>query len=158
MATELERLLNVGKELGLDGDQLREFVSSQQREERQRRAEEREAEKQRIETESERLRIETEEKNRVREFELQKLRLENERLKETHRIDSEREIELTRIESHHQLATASNSSNGSEPSHSRGMKAVKLPMYDEDDDIDMFLNRFERVCVTYGVNQNEWAI
>ena len=70
--TDLERLLKVGKELGLDGESLRDFVSTQQKEERQRRAEEREAREREVTAEREAKEIAA-----AREFEIEKLRLES---------------------------------------------------------------------------------
>ena len=133
--------MKVGKELGLDGESLRDFVSTQQKEERQRRAEEREAR----------------EVAAAREFELEKLRLES----ANRRVEVEREVELNRIESQHRIASVSNSTQGSSgdgDNHSRNNKVIKLPFFNEEEDIDVYLNRFERECVTFGVRESEWTI
>ena len=71
MATEFEKWIAIGKELGLLDGELRQFVVQQQAEDRDRRAQERELEKQK--TEAERL---EREKESQRKFELEKQKLE----------------------------------------------------------------------------------
>ena len=68
MENNLRDLVELGKELGYEGEDLRSFVQNQQAEERKERASKREAE-------AEARRLEAEEK--VRQFELEKLRLQS---------------------------------------------------------------------------------
>ena len=47
--------------------------------------------------------------------------------------------------------------NNNNSSRSTGMKALKLPPFNEDkDDLDAYLIRFERACTAFEVRQHSW--
>ena len=66
-AVEMEKLLQIGKEFGLEGDKLLEFVEKQQKLEEERRREEAEKEEKRRKLEEERRREEEEREGKRRQ-------------------------------------------------------------------------------------------
>jgi len=43
-------------------------------------------------------------------------------------------------------------------SHVRNIKLMKLPLFHEEkDDLDAYLNRFERTCRAFNVPQGQWS-
>ena len=184
---EMEKLLQIGKEFGLEGEKLLEFVEKQQKLEEERRREEEEKEEKRIQLEEEReekrrqLEEEKEEKrrlleeqneekrrmleedrrredeereNRWQERELRKLEMEAELLKQTEAIDAakrEHELELAR------LGQGCNVARRAELREDR-VKAPKLPSFvDGKDDLDAYLQRFERFATTAKWEKTGWA-
>jgi hypothetical protein len=73
MATEFEKWVTLGKTLGYEGVELRQFVTQQQVEERNRRQEERQFEKERREAEERQ-----KEADRAMELEIKKIQAEKE--------------------------------------------------------------------------------
>jgi len=82
------------------------------------------------------------EKEKVeREFQLKKLQLE---------------LESRARESQSHIAV--DGSGDHTASHVPNIKAMKLPpFYEEKDDLDAYLNRFERTCRAFNVPQNQWS-
>ena len=101
----MDRLIQMGKDLGYEGEKLQDFVKQQQDYERGERIAERELEKDKIaahdkETEIERARIATEEATADKDMELERDRIaaqEKERADKLATQEKEREIELARI-------------------------------------------------------------
>ncbi|XP_073238079.1 uncharacterized protein [Porites lutea] len=163
----MEKLLQIGKEFGLEGEKLLEFVREQQKleEERRRKEEEKEEKRRQIEEEKEerhrlleedrrkeeeekeerRRREDEERETRRQERELRKLELEADLLKQREAIETakrEHELELAR------LAQGRNDTERAEVREDRA-KAPKLPSFvDGKDDLDAYLQRFERFAAT----------
>ena len=192
------KLLQIGKEFGLEGEKLLEFVEKQQKLEEDRRREEEEKEEKRRQLEVEReekrrqleeereekrrqLEEEKEEKrrlleeqkeekrrmleedrrredeereNRRQERELRKLEMEADLLRQKEAIEAakrEHELELAR------LAQGRNVAERAELREDRA-KAPKLPSFvDGKDDLDAYLQRFERFATTAKWEKTGWA-
>ena len=95
MATDFERWASIGQSVGLEGVELRQFITQQQADERDRRVEEREIEKSRQAVEMEEKRLAAEERKRVSD--LEEKRLAAEREIEKARLASAAEIEEKRL-------------------------------------------------------------
>ncbi|CAH3160586.1 unnamed protein product [Porites lobata] len=123
----MEKLLQIGKEFGLEGEKLLEFVEKQQKLKEERRREEEEKEEKRRKLEEERRREEEEKKEKRRQLEEEK--------EEKRRNDTERaEVREDRA------------------------KAPKLPSFvDGKDDLDAYLQRFERFATTVKWEKTGWA-
>ena len=177
--------MQIGKEFGLEGEKLLEFVEKQQKLEEERRREEEEKEEKRRKLEEERRREEEEKEEKRRQIEeekeerrrileedrrkeeeekeerrrredeerearrqerdLRKLELETELLKQKEAIEAakrEHELELAR------LGQGRNDTECAEVREDRA-KAPKLPSFvDGKDDLDAYLQRFERFATT----------
>ena len=126
----MERLIEHGLRLGLEGEELRTFVKEQQSIEREERALERERERER----------EREERERERE-ERENARKESER---------EHELQLKRLELQAMGGDVMTVSTKSVP---------KLPPFiDHKDDLDSYLNRFERFARANDWDKRIWSI
>ena len=157
---EMEKLLQMGKEFGLEGEKLLEFVrEEEEREEKRRQLEEEREEKRRQleEEKEERRRRQDEERDaRRQEREIRKLQQEADlmRQKEAAGVAKrEHELELARIAA----------MNGDGRTAERGdredrAKAPKLPSFvDGKDDLDAYLQRFERFAETAKWKKDGWA-
>ena len=184
---EMEKLLQIGEKFGLEGEKLLGFVEKQQKLEEERRREEEEKEEKRRQLEEEkeekrrqleeekeekrrlleeqkeekrrmleedRRREDEERENRRQERELRKLEMEAELLKQKEAIEAakrEHELELAR------LAQGRNVAERAELREDRA-KAPKLPSFvDGKDDLDAYLQRFERFATTAKWEKTGWA-
>ena len=185
-AMEMEKLLQMGKEFGLEGAKLLEFVEKQQKleQERRREVEEREEKRRQLEEEKQekrrqleeereekrrRFEEEKEEKHRLleedrrredeeresrrQEREVRKLEMEAELLKQKEAIEAakrEHELEIARL--------AVESADGRPEVREDRAKAPKLPSFvDGKDDLDAYLQRFERFAETAKWKKDGWA-
>ena len=188
----MEKLLQVGKEFGLEGERLLELIEKQQKLEDERKWEEKEEKRRKLEEERRREEEEKEEKRRQleeekeekrrlleeqkeekrrmleedrrkedeeretrrQERELRKLQLEADLLKQREAIEAakrEHELELAR------LAQGRNDTERAEVREDRA-KAPKLPSFvDGKDDLDAYLQRFERFATTAKWEKTGWA-
>ena len=168
--------MQIVKEFGLEGEKLLEFVEKQQKLEEERRREEEEKEEKRRQLEEEKeekrrlLEEQKEEKRRMLEEdrrkedeeretrrqkrELRKLELETELLKQREAIEAaqrEHELEFAR------LAHGRNDTERAEVREDRA-KAPKPPSFvDGTDDLDAYLQRFERFETTAKWEKTGWA-
>ena len=129
----MEELLRIGQTLGLEGEELKQFIIDQQdraREERRIAREEREREREREEREREREREERE-REKEREFELEKLRLLGQ--------------------------GSTNQSNTGGQAVNRSDRPKIQNFNDGIDQIDAYLLRFERFARTQGWPKEDWA-
>ena len=155
---EMKKLLQIGEKFGLEGDKLLEFVEKQQKleEEKEERCRILEEDRRKEEEEKEeRCRREDKEReNRRQERELRKLEMEAELLKQKEAIEAamrEHELELAR------LAQGRNVAERAELREERA-KAPKLPSFvDGKDDLDAYLQRFERFATTAKWEKTGWA-
>ena len=154
----MEKLLQIGKEFGLEGEKLFEFVREQlkleeEKEEKRRLLEEQKEERRRI-LEEDRRKEDEERETRRQERELRKLELEADLLKQREAIEAakrEHELELAR------LAQGRNDTERAEVREDRA-KAPKLPSFvDGKDDLDAYLQRFERFATTAKWEKTGWA-
>ena len=196
---EFESLTELGKEIGLEGDTLREFVIEERNKlkeerdkERDARAAEREREKQiraleleekRLEQEKEILEVRQKHEREENEARLKHEKEENEarrqhekemseaQAKEAARADQSSMIELDKEEKTFVLqAKIADRTleaaklehvipSGHEQSSKSKYKPLKLPKYDESkDDMDAYINRFERYATANDWDEEVWAL
>ena len=143
--TPLEKLLSQGKELGYSGEDLRKFVDSQQKAERDERAERRKVEWEHQEMQKKNL-----------EIEIEKIRLQTQL--------RERELALEQQRARNAEVDATSSGSGERMhdggGHSRNYAPrPKLPCFSESSDsIDAYISRFEVFAQNQGWPEEEWAI
>ena len=144
MSTPLKELIAQGKEIGLEGEELRQFIQEQQAYEREERLKRRQeaADDWAAQEQKRRFEAEEAEKKRLHDAEQERLRLAQ-------------ELEMRRLEQR------------TEQSHvhqDRGVarvraKTPKLPVFvDGKDDIDAYLERFERYATNLEWEEDAWAI
>ena len=166
---EMTQILKIGKELCLEGTDLLSFIDrkekeAMEREERkEREALEREErkEKERLERESklEKERAEREERAKTREDRIKELELENLNKMKLMELENkaklemlERQVELEKVKVHA-------AEIGKDVSVKHLSKGPKLPHFeDSKDDMDAYLNRFERFAESAGWPQKDWAV
>ena len=142
----MDAYVELARREGLTGIEALEFASKQyekdqDREERRHVREEREKEREREEREKER---EREEREKQRERE------EREKERELEEREKERQFELEKI----RLSDNSEASN-----NSRTVKKMpKLPPFGENEDMDIYLTRFERIAQANGWDREDWAV
>lgn len=185
---ELKAYLEIGQALNYTGEALQKYVEAQINAERQReadlarikaetelakiKAEADEKERQR-EAELAKLKAEADEKERQREAELAKMKSESEARIEIERLEYKKALELADREADKQLrlrqmeldesrrSTASGGQGDGEGNRPRdsGPRTLHLPLFDEaKDDLDAYLNRFERACEAYDIRSADWCI
>ena len=157
----MEMLISQGKELGLEGQALLKFISEQQALERDERKAKRDAElekkrleQQMAENEQKKFEVEAEtEKRKVNaDIEQKRLELEHERTQEKMRMDHELEMKKVQVQGN---GAGNGGSNGN---HSNKAKTPRLPVFvDGKDDLDAYLERFERYAKNQGWKDDEWA-
>ena len=179
-AVKMEKFIQLGEKFGLEGEKLLEFVRDQEEKEREekRREEERE-EKRREEEREEKLRQlqeakeerqrreeeEREERRRQKDEEREARRQEREIRKLQQEADLMRQKEAAEVaKREHELELARIAAmNGDGRTAERGdredrAKAPKLPSFvDGKDDLDAYLQRFERFAETAKWKKDGWA-
>ena len=160
----MEKFIQLGEKFGLEGEKLLEFVREQEEKEEKRRQleEEKEEKRRRLEEEKrqeeeereERRRREDEERETRRlERELRKLEREAELVRQKEAAEAakrEHELELTRLGQRNMDDRPSDREDRA--------KAPKLPSFvDGKDDLDAYLQRFERFVETAKWNKIGWA-
>jgi hypothetical protein len=134
-----EKLVQLGKELGLTGETLLAFIEKRETIELEK------------EERLERDKIAREERAHERE---QKVLLAEcqRRDKELDVILMEKEIELEKVRQ-----PVSQTSESTYVTESVRAKSPRLPPFDENDNLDAYLQRFERFAVTVNWKREEWA-
>ena len=161
---EMDKLIQIGEKFGLEGEKLLEFVEKQQKleeekrreeeekEEKRRQLEEQKEEKRRL-LEEDRRREDEERETRRQERQLRRIELEAELLKQREAIEAakrEHELEIARL--------AAASAGGRPEVREDRAKAPKLPSFvDGKDDLDAYLQRFERFAATAKWEKTGWA-
>ena len=146
----VKELKELGVDMGLSGRDLLDFVKEQQQ-------------------------ILKEEKKSEKEFELAKLAQENARLEREKEL-KEREIELKESEKarlakemeflelrkrmgvEEDLNSSSISTSSSSNSNTRRMPTPKMPHFDEKEDLDAYILRFERFAKAHDWPRDQWAL
>ena len=102
------------------------------------------------------------EREKERAFELEKIRLEKEA--EVQRVQSEHDLKLAQMQYVNGELETEPDENGGQGDIRRvrsrpvAMKALKLPPFNEDkDDLDAYWTRFERACAAFEVKQEHWS-
>ena len=121
----------------------------------------REAEKAKIEADRDKAKVEAE-----KEIEMAKISAQQEGETEARRnkieatrLEIENQLQVTRLESEVQIRTSSSEDSIEHRGINGGMKTLKLPTFNENkDDLDAYLNRFERACQAYAVKPENWSI
>ena len=146
---DLAEVKRIGAEMGLEGVDLADFIKEQQNIAREERQAKREADK--LETEKAMRTLETEKALRTLEFEQEKL------LSAERQRDKERQFELDKLKlvkkepEEHRVVLKS-------PSHSKA-RMPKLPEFDDGkDDMDAYLIRFELFAKSQGWEESMWAL
>ena len=158
MAEKLEKLLDVGKKFGLEGKDLLDFIERKEQDDRALELEKlAKAEKQ----ESDKL----EREERAKEREIRKLEIES-RMKEdeyklrmieqevlAQKIANEKEIHLQKLKMSEDVGAMSDNVNVGIQA-----KVPKLPTFDDSkDNIDAYLQRFERFATYMKWKKETWA-
>jgi hypothetical protein len=150
---DLGTIIDLGKELGYTGPDLQQFVSATQKLEREKEKEklEREKEKEKFEREKEKGRIEREERAEERMAKKAQLEFEMVRLE----LETKEKIEMERL----RLGQGSSNTENLHRSESRGVpKLPKMPPFDDQrDNIDAYLQRFERIAEAQLWPVEQWA-
>ena len=177
MATELQRLVELGKEMGYEGPELQQFVRQQQEAERQQRIEEREAKKAEAEADAQRRKDEQEREEREAQRRREDEARENQRRKEEQereereaqrrREDAEREAQQRKEEREFQLKTLELQLQADQAKREAGVvngqpvtrcPLPKLQPFDEaHDEMDAFLERFERFAKAQKWPEETWG-
>ena len=154
MATplDLEKIVSAGERLGYKGQELREFLEHERAKLTEHRNAEREAKA--IEREENEKLREDNEKQRQAQLALltaEKEKLELETEAEHRRLEMQLELEQMRKETSEMNAIVA--------SRSVRAKPPKLPLFDENrDQLDMYLQRFERYAAAQNWREDEWAL
>ena len=154
MATplDLEKIVTAGEKLGYKGQELREFLEQERKILTEQRAAEREARAN--ERQSQLTTIEENEKQR--QAQLTFIAAEKQRLELEIEADHRRltmQIELEQIKKQTREMNSSVATGGARA------KPPKLPLFNEDrDQLDMYLQRFERYAAAQNWNRDEWAL
>ena len=152
----MEKFIKIGKDLGLEGDQLLQFAERKEAEaakkeaeaiEREERTKERELRKLEIEAESKRLEADAENKRLEADKEKQRLEAVEAEKRRAH------ELEMKRLE----LSVAT-PGTPQEPRSDQSARAPKLPAFNENTDkMDAYLERFERFAKNNKWQEDVWA-
>ena len=163
----MDKHISLARELGYEGQELRDYLKRQQDLEREERLAQREYEKEKREAEQkdkEREQKDKEREQKEKDREMEKLRIEAEKLKiEAARKDKEmeKEIALKKIEAEVELKKieAETTSHPWGPKEkSSNPRSPKLPYFDEHTDkMDSYLTRFESYALSNKWDLSMWA-
>jgi len=172
----LERLTNLGKDMGYAGLELREWVTAQVKIEEKKSADAFEREERRIQREEQKNEAEAEriDRRKREEIALEHAKLEQAEKLKIMELEQQKEVKLTelklaekKLDNSNAEAANDSDSDGSQASHassssrrgSRRKAGPKLPHFDEHkDNIDSYLRRFERYAALQDWEANDWAI
>jgi len=153
----VQELVAVGKELGLDGEDLRKFIKEQHALESEERLKEREAREKEKEYERQEKEKERQEKEKDQAYQRQE--------KEKDRALRKMELEVQREQMKTTASTPASSVNGDGDEEvenvatvSKKIRGPKMTVFDEKDNTDSYLNRFERYAELQGWLKDGWAI
>ena len=165
----MDKHISLARELGYEGQELRDYLKRQQDLEREERLAQREYEKEKKEAEQKDKEREQKEKDREqkdKDRELEKLRIEAEKLKieaarKDKEMEMEKEIALKKIEAEVELKKieAETTSHPWGPKEkSSNPRSPKLPYFDEHTNkMDSYLTRFESYVLSNKWDPSMWA-
>ena len=149
----MEKLIEIGKNMELEGQNLLNFVTEQQKIQIQERAAEREAAK---------AKREAEEVRAIREAEEAKTKREIDAKKDEEEAQRRFQLQLEKMKNEHEQQMEILRQNQiTKPSDNAYMNAPmpELPMFDEvNDNIADFLKRFERFAKSHNWNTSNYAV
>ncbi|XP_071101021.1 uncharacterized protein [Haliotis cracherodii] len=141
---DLEKIIKLGQSLGYEQNDLRTFVKEQTELEREKEKEKLEREERAREREIKKLELEERKEREKLEWEKEKLR-----------VQSEERIELAKLEKSY---AGNYEGQVGEKQSGAAPKMPKMPPFeDRNDNIDAYLQRFERVAVAQGWKPCHWA-
>ncbi|XP_069140935.1 uncharacterized protein [Argopecten irradians] len=150
--SSVKDLIDIGKDMGLEGAELLAFVKDEQARERDERQREREAKNKEAERQFQLERMKQEEKHEQEKIKLE-MDLETQREERSIR-EHNRKIELLQEEA--KLGVKSSMVDKDVPGG--GARCPKLTPFDEDkDNMDSYLRRFERYATTQRWDKVHWA-
>src|SRR6218665_3531088 len=184
MAAEYQRWIKVANDLGLGGDELRTFVKDRQEEakierskieEAEREARKLEADTRKLEAEREAKKLELEQDAKKQEQEREERKflaeLEAKRIseeQESRRILAEQEslerIKLRELEIRLTIEQGNAErqnfmGQGDVRTEYRGtIRDVQMPLYDQSEDLDIYLNRFHLTCSALKISKDLWVL
>ena len=174
MATEFQRWFDMAERLGLEGKELNIFIEKNQAEEREERARRREEEKEQREYDEKKLseqreyelkKVESDERklNEQREFELKKLESDERKVNEERESEErQRQFELKKLREQGEFELKKIELECERDNHNGGngmrAKVPRLPSFNERDNMDAYLERFERFAKMQKWPEDEWAI
>ena len=132
----LEKLVTLGKEIGLEGKDLQDFLRDERAAFRERQFEEKEQAEKEIERQREEQELirERDERDKIRQYELEMARL---KVEESKNLSSLNETSANQVH----------------------IKSAKLPPFDDaNDSIDAYLTRFEKYHQVVKTDRQNWAI
>ena len=158
----MDKHISLARELGYEGQKLRDYLKRQQDLERKERLAQREYEREKMEADQKDKVREQKEKDREqkdKDRELEKMKIEAAR--KDKEMEMEKEVELKKIEVEVELKK----NEAETTSHSWGPKekssnprSPKLPYYDEHtDEMDSYLTRFESYAISNKWDPSMWA-
>ena len=165
----MDKHISLARELGYEGQELRDYLKRQQDLEREERLAQREYEKEKREAEQkdkEREQKDKEREQKEKDRELEKLRIEAVKLKieaarKDKEMEMEKEIALKKIEAEVELKKieAETTSHPWGPKEkSSNPRSPKLPYFDEHTDkMDSYLTRFESYALSNKWDPSMWA-
>ena len=141
MSDSFKRARAQGEALGLTGADLVAYVERKEKEEREEREKERERERERQERESE-------EKERDRQADLEKKRIE------VGLIEAQADLERAKLG----RDTNQNANSDGDRRQKTDSFRMKLPYFDDDDDIEDYLRTFERAAKFQDWLEEDWGM
>ena len=168
----MDKHISLARELGYEGQELRDYLKRQQDLEREERLAQREYEREKREAEQkdkereqkdkEREQKEKDREQKDKDRELEKLRIEAEKMKiEAARKEMEKEVALKKIEAEVELKKieAETTAHPWGPKEkSSNPRSPKLPYFDEHTDkMDSYLTRFESYALSNKWDPSMWA-
>ena len=156
----MDKLLELGAKLGLEGKELRDFVLEREKIERDERAAQREAQKAEAEAQKEakrtELQIGKEKAEAQKEAEKEKAEVEKARLQvEQRKNDQEFELQKEKLRLEHEREINKTKNKTADCM----AKAPELPIFKDDKDhIDSYIERFERHATLQNWDKSNWAL
>ena len=166
----MDKFITAGEKMGLTGRDLRDFVTEQMDKERQERAAHRELEKAKAETEKKKAEADVETAKAKAEADVESAKIKIQIEAETTKAKLDAEIQQKNLELEFQLKQHKQQLEHERELHktkkdnsSRDSitipQAPQLPMFvDGTDDMNSFLERFERIAKIQGWESENWAI
>jgi hypothetical protein len=159
MATTLEELMKVGKDLGLAGKELHSFISKER--EQQQKQQELEEQRRIRDQEREEKAKEREERAQDRELKQQENEFaerERQRQHEERQLQIQMEVLDKQIKLEEAKKAAKDTRGNGSGHHGSFAGRVKIPAFqDGKDDFDAYIERFERYAEARGWPRDEWA-
>jgi hypothetical protein len=159
----IQELQTLGEKLGLKDKALHDFITQQQQAARDEREKERSFEKEKLQHEIEKQRLEKEHLEATQHRKLEEMTLELDRAKVLLATEQEatRKLQL-QMQGNNSGGGSSSSSSAADGSGSGNgnfkQKGPKMAPFDEKDDMDSYLFRFERYAELQNWPEDQWAI